>query len=562
MNQTRLLEQLLTQFTKENLSHPRILRDCCSGDLAAEYEKSRQVFNSKFQFRPAAIFLVTTTEQVASIVRFAKLYPLLITLRVRSGGHDHEGECSGTDVWLIDFSLMKSVSRDDAASDKLGIDIVAIQPGARFYEIKPILDAMCLSIPHGTCESVGVTGYTLGGGWGPWTRRYGMGCERLIGATIVLGDGSIKKVSALDSITSTGGKLLWALRGGGGFSYGIVTELRFHAFKLPEELHSFNIKFVDKKNKPDCRAIDILKNWERVIAGKRNPKLIGTNLMIQAAHIEPDQAPDPNAKLICFFNGYFSGSEQEVRELIGKYFGEQYLHGLQIQVHAAITQKNTIVRTKDWHFSSWDRVVELNVSAKIKNNPIQPSIALELDGPAPHKITSRLCNPQGWNNASRKALICALQSPLVASQQIKVKHKFSMHQYITIGAISGSFYGAKESDFSTCAFPYADRPFTLQFQAWWDQYLNKDGEPVKHATPEAMETANLANRHWANRAEDWIANCRDAFIPATSGAFISFKDDAVSTETYFSQHYETLRRVKTDCSRDPNLLFKSRKTIL
>jgi len=52
-----------------------------------------------------------------------------------------------------------------------------------------------------------------------------MACERLIGATIVLGNGEVKEISWKDSRKSAGGKLLWALRGGGGFSYGIVTEL-------------------------------------------------------------------------------------------------------------------------------------------------------------------------------------------------------------------------------------------------------------------------------------------------------------------------------------------------
>ena len=69
----------------------------------------RQVNNTKFQFIPWAIVLVETTEQVSAIVKFANQHPAEIILRVRSGGHDHEGECSGTDTLLIDFSKMHAV---------------------------------------------------------------------------------------------------------------------------------------------------------------------------------------------------------------------------------------------------------------------------------------------------------------------------------------------------------------------------------------------------------------------------------------------------------------------
>jgi len=46
------------------------------------------------------------------------------------------------------------------------------------------LDQLRLGIAHGTCATVAVAGYTMGGGWGPWTRLYGMACERLIGARL------------------------------------------------------------------------------------------------------------------------------------------------------------------------------------------------------------------------------------------------------------------------------------------------------------------------------------------------------------------------------------------
>lgn len=530
-----------------------------------DYDVKRQVFNTKFKFHPSVIVMVETPEQVSALVKFANEHPE-ITLRVRSGGHDHEGECCGTDTLLLDLSKMNAAH----VTKQNGESIVSIGAGARFRHIKPILDRYELGISHGTCETVGIAGFTLGGGWGPWTRLHGMGCERLVGATIVLGDGRIVHLRPEAPADSDEAKLLWALRGGGGFSYGIVTELRFKAFELPEYLCSFNLHCNDEW--PRRRALEILQCWENAIHGAENPKLIGTNLKVIARRLPSGQAPDPDAVLDCTFNGYFAGTEQEARDMVARYFGPLSSNALFVQVHRRPTTGLTAaVNSSAWHFSSWDRVVPSEVARLNRRaagftafDPTQ-GISLDGDGPAPHKITSRLASASEWDDASRRALICALQSPLVPTpEEMAVDGKpnpFAIVQYITLGAITGPFYATyDESKEPRSAFPYKDRLFTIQFQAWWDQYLDSKGHPK--VSPSDMQKSALANRPWVNRAEDWIQACRDYAIPGTGGAFINFKDSSVPTETYFAQSYDTLREIKLTCSQDHHLLFRSRKTIV
>lgn len=558
------------QLELERLSKSiKTLRDCCHGAQAAEYDSRRQVFNTKFQFRPAAIFMVESSEQVMAIVEVAARYPDRIKLRARSGGHDHEGESSGTDTWVIDFKQMNSVRVSRELCGGSERTVVRIGPGAQFRHVKKEMDKHGVSIAHGTCSTVCVAGYTMGGGWGPWTRRYGMGCERLIGATLIKGNGQRLEVS------DTGGeearRLLWALRGGGGFAYGILTELVFEAFDLPPEAHSFEVTFVDKAGRPDQPAIEVLRKWEGMIAGDHYPDLIGTNLMINAAHLAHGMAPDPEARLLCVFNGYYAGSKEDIERMVSEVFGPTYGHALRSTRYLKTNRRGKLVCSEDWHFHGWDRRAGRQY-APGEEIEIQKEIALETEGPAPHKITSRLAEP-GWDDASRRALIAALQSELVvpvvpgsaaAKDADAASGPYGVHCYITIGAISGPYYASRPAReaAASVSFPYTQRPFTLQFQAWWDQYLDPDGKPVSGVTPEIMRRVSLANRHWSNLAEDWIESCRDAQIPHTSGAFISFKDDAVKTETYFAQHYGDLRRVKKDCSDDPHLLFQTRKTII
>ncbi|WP_211827766.1 FAD-binding oxidoreductase [Kistimonas asteriae] len=569
MNTQESVAEALKACLGSKEHYPLILSDCedCNGN-GLLYEQARQVFNRKFQFRPSAIVFVENSCQVSDIVQFANQHN--INIRVRSGGHDHEGECSATDVILIDFSKMNRVTPTDAPQgcDETA-DYVAIQPGARFVHVKAELDQLGQGIPHGTCQTVGIAGYTLGGGWGPWTRKYGMGCEYLVAATIVLGDGQILQVDA----TSRESRLLWALRGGGGFSYGIVTELVFKAFKLP--LVAFDFHLPVNQYFPNLTAVEVLEAWEKLITPGEHPNLIGTNLKINTKALAEGETPDPDAKLDCIMNGYVAAEWVDLMKLIIiilNHFDpkgaksrnpadiEKSINkkGLKIfAYHADKTLKrHKLARSSDWSFASWDRH---------QGSAQNPELHLDGDCPAPHKITSRLVDACGWDKDSRKALICSLQSPLLPRYDGPEKNcedKFRIHTYITLGAISGEYYNHHiPNDELGCAFPYNDRPFTLQYQAWWDQ-PERNETTGKCESGCSAEHQVIQNRFHSNRAEDWIATCRNYPIPHTSGAFISFKDASIPTATYFGNHYQDLIQAKLDYSRDKNCLFRSRKTIL
>jgi hypothetical protein len=164
-----------------------------------EYNKASQVFNRRFQLKPFAIIYCESTEDVQRVYKDAIANNLPI--RVRSGGHDHEAECSGTDVILLDMSRINHI---EVSHDK---KTARIGPGNRFKDLTPVLACNGVMIPHGTCATVGVAGFTFGGGWGPWTRKHGMNCEGLVGATVVLGDGEVVQLKMSDN---TEKDLLWA----------------------------------------------------------------------------------------------------------------------------------------------------------------------------------------------------------------------------------------------------------------------------------------------------------------------------------------------------------------
>ncbi|MFT5163892.1 MAG: hypothetical protein ACI9FJ_002489 [Alteromonadaceae bacterium] len=527
---------------------------------ALSYNKASQVFNLRMQLKPFAIIYCQSTAEVSLVYQLAIANNLVV--RVRSGGHDHEGECSGTDTIVIDLSRLDSVDVDTQG-------VATIGPGNKFVKLTTDLaqNEPPVMIPHGTCATVGIGGFILGGGWGPWTRAHGMCCEYLVGATVVLGDGEIKTLSKQGGVDEK--RLLWALAGGGGFSYGIVTELKIQTFALPLLLLRFEVQWNPYTNdgpgqplklKGDRPTKDVLKEWEDVINAKGlssgalevNNQLIGTNLKVSGI-TEPDSGFNPDTvSHNCIMYGYWDGTEAELNAFIIASFEDKTTGKYEFNVTGTGGAGSSTAYGSDM-MSNWDRDSLYNVQQLMANQPVvglsrSEPLPPDYDGPAPHKITSRLVNHEGLDEEGYSGLLKSLTSPLI----LKGNRELGLFTYVTLGAISGMYYGDEaHQNPAQCSFPYKDRQYTIQYQTWWNESLsNKD----------KGQDNEVYNR--VNRAMDWMQESRDAKIDGTSGAFISFKDSSIPTETYFEQNYEKLIAVKKDCSKDPLNHFRSRKTII
>lgn len=502
------------------------------------YNAASQVFNRRFQLRPFAIIFCESKEDVQFVYNNAIANNLPI--RVRSGGHDHEAECSGTNTILIDLSRMNNITLE-----KKNNDIYAyIEPGNKFQRLTSELANKKVMIPHGTCATVGIAGFTMGGGWGPWTRLKGMCCEHLVAATVVLGNGEI-----IEATEEQNSEILWALRGGGGMSYGIVTEFVIKTFPLPEELIKFELEWNPyisgnaTKFHENTPTINVLQAWENSIISKETPQLIGTNLKVSGrSWNENMEFNETTITHNCLMYGYWQGDKKELEQFIATHFAntmpeEQRIDGF----------GGTDVPYGEYLMSSWDRESHYNVKRLLKGEEGKP-IPPDLDAPAPHKITSRLVNQDGLQEGGYKAFLRSLTSPLI----LEGNRELGLFTYTTLGAIVGDFYhNISEADKKRSAFPYKDKLYTIQYQTWWNEALSEK---------ELGQNNKVYNR--TNRALDWMQECRDYNIPNTSGAFISFKDSSIPTETYFAQNYDELKRIKETYVEDPLNHFRTRKTII
>jgi FAD/FMN-containing dehydrogenase len=188
-----------------------------------EYAEAKNLFNTRFMnSTPAAVVAVTSTDDVQKAVAFAGKNEMKIA--VRSGGHSYIGASAANSAVVIDLRrLPGGVSYDD------GRRLVTVSAAADLHSVQTALAAHGRSIPSGTCPTVGVAGLTLGGGLGSDTRRSGLTCDALVSASVVLPSGEAVTASPNDHAD-----LFWALRGGGGGNFGVVTSFTFRTFPVTD----------------------------------------------------------------------------------------------------------------------------------------------------------------------------------------------------------------------------------------------------------------------------------------------------------------------------------------
>ncbi|MFV0340978.1 MAG: FAD-binding oxidoreductase [Parachlamydiaceae bacterium] len=184
-----------------------------------EYDQARLVSNyyTSKNSRPDAIVYCKSTADVQNAVKWALCKKLPI--RIRSGGHNHEGFSSGKGL-VIDVSRMKNVEVDSKTH------IATIQPGITGGELYKHLYEKGLTQVGGTCGDVGISGLVLTGGMGPLMRHHGLTCDTLLSLEMVNAKGEVITVTKDNEYKD----LFWACQGGGGGNFGVVTSIKLQTY--------------------------------------------------------------------------------------------------------------------------------------------------------------------------------------------------------------------------------------------------------------------------------------------------------------------------------------------
>lgn len=210
-----------------------------------DYEEERKAWNRAIEKYPLVIVFCVSKIDVVNAINWGRLN--LVEIRIRNGRHNYEGYSTGNDVIVIDISEMNHISVDEEKS------MVNIQGGVTNRKIYETLGKLGYLFPGGGCPTVGVSGLTLGGGWGYSNRLLGLTCDSLLELEMIDYNGE-----TIIANNETNKDLFWACMGAGGGNFGIIVSMTFKLIKKIKMVTLIDIDYVNAKFE---EMIEIFKRW-------------------------------------------------------------------------------------------------------------------------------------------------------------------------------------------------------------------------------------------------------------------------------------------------------------
>jgi hypothetical protein len=280
------------------------------------YDEARAVHNGMIDRRPGLIVRVTSPDDVARTIAFARSHDA--PLAIRGGGHNGGGLGVVDDGVVIDLAGIANVFVDTAS------DTVRVGGGATWAQVDGATTEHGRATPAGIISTTGVGGLTLGGGLGHLTRRYGLTIDSLVGADVVLADGSQVYASANEHP-----ELFWALRGGGG-NFGVVTTFEFRTHPIPPA-HMAGPTFWPLEQTPEVMAFF----REFVPVAPRALNGFFAVMTVPPVDLFP---PELHMRKVCAIVWCILGSEEEATRLLAPVHevGTPLLHGVGPVPHAVL----------------------------------------------------------------------------------------------------------------------------------------------------------------------------------------------------------------------------------
>jgi hypothetical protein len=259
----------------------------------AEWDDARSTFNLLDDQQPAAIAFPADETEVAAVVSYARTNGLRVA--AQATGHN------ATPLGSLDDTLILNTSRLTGVEIDADARRVRVGAATRWESVTPRLSELGLAGLHGSSPDVGIVGYSLGGGIGWLSRKYGLMANAVTAIEVVTADAQLRRVDATNDP-----ELFWALRGGGG-SFGVVTALEFAVVPV-RELYAGAMFF------PVSRIKEVLTTWTSLLPDFPEELTTWANVI----HFPPfDFLPDElRGKSFMVVLGAYLGDEAEGRCLL------------------------------------------------------------------------------------------------------------------------------------------------------------------------------------------------------------------------------------------------------
>ena len=188
------------------------------------YQKAVKIYNPAYTYEhPSFVAFPRSVQDVKRCLQVA--VSTNTPVAVKSGGHSFAGYSTiESNGFVLSLEGMNRVTHED--------DRVTVEAGASWGDVYSTLDNTGFVAVGGCVPAVGIGGYILGGGYSMLSRAYGgLACDKAISFTMVTADGK----KAVKASADENKDLFWALRGGGGGNFGVITDVTLQVCPSPRE---------------------------------------------------------------------------------------------------------------------------------------------------------------------------------------------------------------------------------------------------------------------------------------------------------------------------------------
>ncbi len=261
------------------------------------YDEMRAVENLAIDRRPGLIIRCSGEADVIDGVNLAREHGL--TLAIRGGGHHVAGHGSVDGGLVLDLRDVNAVWVNPI--DKT----VRAQGGATWGQVDREAQMFGLAVPGGVVSTTGVGGLTLGGGIGWLHRKFGLACDNVVSAQVVLASGELVTASDDDNPD-----LFWAIRGGGG-NFGVVVNFTYRAQVVGPEV-ALAAVFHDA-----AAGAELMPQWRDLALGAGDE--VTTRAMYWSLPPADELPPPVQGKDVFIVAALYAGDKQEGQAIIDKF---------------------------------------------------------------------------------------------------------------------------------------------------------------------------------------------------------------------------------------------------
>ncbi|CAI9089582.1 OLC1v1024173C1 [Oldenlandia corymbosa var. corymbosa] len=459
-------------------------------NLLQNAEQNPRWYNNNSSASPKPLFIVTPYHdtEIRATILCSKEKGLQI--RVKSGGHDYEGlsfRCQ-TPFVIIDLLHYKAISIN------LEQETAWVQSGTTLGELYFAISqkSEVHGNPAGICPSVGIGGHFSGGGIGTLIRKYGLAADNVVDAIIVNVDGVF-----LDRSTM-GEDLFWAIRGGGGASFGVIVSWKIKLVRVTRTVTVFNLP-----KQLDQEGTKLVHKWQQI--SPNLPPELFVRIVIQ----------NEDNTVVGFFNSLFLGSKQDLISLMEQWFPELEL------------------RPEDCTEMSWIQSVEYFAGF-------------------PDKVEV-LLNRTDQRKSKFKAKSDFVTEPIPENALMEIWKRFPEEQ---LGFMILDPFGGKMDEIPDSETPFPHRKgnlYNIQYLVKWE-----DDDDVRHVKW-INELFLFMEPYVSKSPRSAYLNYRDLELGINVGENPRFSDSRIWGMKYFKGNFERLARVKSLV--DPENFFRSEQSI-